>query len=143
MRSEKGSICEQHKTAIKNEVVETAIEGVSQAIISLVPFVGELINSTLPNIYSASKKSQFNDFIQSLNKSLKDQQFSEDKFTELTRKLDDPETYKYLSTIIDSVFFSKSNRARAILGIITANYFSSESGLSTVSRTDFIRYGIS
>ena len=47
MRSEKGSICEQHKTAIKNEVVETAIEGVSQAIISLVPFVGELINSTL------------------------------------------------------------------------------------------------
>lgn len=127
MREEQETLYEQQKDAVRKEVSETVAEGVSKAIISLVPFIGELINSTLPNIYSASKKTQFNDFIHGLSIRLQQQRFTEAENEELVRKLANFETYKYMSTIIDSVFFSKSSRARVILGIITAIYLSSDS----------------
>jgi len=126
MCKEQEKLYEKQKVAIKKEVSETLVEGVSKAIISLVPFIGELINSTLPNIYIACKKAQFNDFIQGLNISLQQQKFTEEENAELIRKLANIETYKYMSTIIDSVFFSKSCRSRAILGVIMANYTCSD-----------------
>ena len=120
------SAIDQLTKSLNKEIGSTTIKAISKSLMSLLPFFGELINSTVPNIYKACKERQFNDFLQGIGKYIEQEQFSKEQCKAFEVKLATLETYKYLSTIIDSVFFSKSSRARIVLGIVMANYIHSD-----------------
>ena len=105
----------------------TVITGVLNAAASLLPVVGELVSSTIPDIYKSFKSKAFNEYLYGINKSLQSGEFGEEQVKDLAEKLENADNYVHLSSIIDSVFFSKSKRARIILGLITARYFKDSS----------------
>lgn len=110
--------------SIGDEALKEAKSGVGKALVSLIPFSGELFNSTAPNMYALFKRRAFNEFLSGINIALQQEQFYDKERHQLEDKLQNAENYTYLSSIVDSVFFSKSSRARIILGVITARYIS-------------------
>lgn len=108
----------------KKELNKSLAVKFTSAAVSLIPVVGGFI-SAMPDIYRDYKNRQFNEFLEGINKNIHDN-FTEDECENFIKKLDNLDNYKYLSSVIDCVLFSKSSKARLILGIITANYINND-----------------
>lgn len=126
MKNEEKTLGENDLSRAKKDFAEEEIKTAGEALIELIPFVGGIISASIPNIYSFKKKRAFTEYLYGINKVLMSTGLTDEECSTFSDKIDDDENYAHLSTIIDSVFFSKSRRARVILGVITANYICSE-----------------
>ena len=128
------SIGQKQTESINSSIERSVLTNSAKAAIDTIPFIGELITSTLPDVYRLMKQSSFIDFLNGINFQSEQSGFTSDMLNKIADKLEVPENYTYLSSIIDSVFFSKSRKARILLGIITANYIN----FDTISYEDLI-----
>ena len=120
------TIIEQLEEDIDKNTCKNIGKGLAKGLLSCIPFVGAFCEATLPSLYQEAKKSGFNDYLLGINKRLKDKKFNEKDCRKFEAKLNNPNNFKYLTAIVDSVFFSKSSKARIILGLITADYIDNE-----------------
>ena len=121
------SIYIRNRDKINDNIDKQGSEGVVKSLISLIPFAGELVNSIVPDLYALFKHQAFNEYLNGINLAINNSGFSEDDRSDFKEKIQDADNYSHLTSIVDGVFFSKSKRARMILGVITANYIRSSS----------------
>lgn len=121
------SIAEDNELNSIKAIDKGLVVSTGKAVLQVIPFFGELIASSGPDIYKYFKNKAFLEFLQGLEIGINSEKFSEEDGKTFAEKLENAENYLYLSTIFDSVFFSKSKKARLILGIIAAKYINSES----------------
>lgn len=118
------SIYDQIEKDIKKSTLEAFAVAGAKGVSSLVPFMGEFFNDLVPEIYRSSKQKSMIDFLNGICSQFEKDNLKSEDFANMKKELSDPGNYEYMSTILDSVFFSKSARCRVILGIICSKYMS-------------------
>lgn len=76
----------------------------------------------IKTLYSEVKKSAYNDFLIGIYYKFKKEGLKEKDIVKFTKKLEKKEYHEYIGNILDSMFFSKNQTARFILGWIAMKY---------------------
>lgn len=116
------SLYEKEQKALDSALKRELSAGVVKETASLIPFFGGLMVEWMPSAYRYFKSSSFLDFISGFGLKIDGEKIKKRDIEKLSKKLEKFGNYKYMSAVLDGVFFSKSALSRIILGIICATY---------------------
>lgn len=122
MKIVKNTIYDKEQNSLESALKNGTSRSLLKATISLIPLVGDFVNELFPVIYRDLKNSFFLDFLNGFGQKINDENIKDNDINKLKKKIRNAESFQYLSTILDGVFFSKSSKSRMILGIICATY---------------------
>lgn len=84
------------------------------------------IKKTMLNHFAKTKEYDFNIFLHSIYITYSKGNPTKKQINEIRKKLNNPENLPYLSQIIESAIFSRSNNCRKILGYLAGSYLANQ-----------------
>lgn len=113
------------KSKREKSLLNAAKIKMTNTIINAVPILS-LFRDSAAVLYSTTKQLYCDDFLVGIGKQLEESKNVDKAIRKLSKKINDKTFSETITTILDSLLFSKSYKSRVILGIIAAKYLSSD-----------------